>query len=106
MGHVDTSIPNNVVILHLDLLLTLVYLSDVLTVVTIMGHVDTSIPNNVVKFRPPPDPSVLVRRPSVVTIMGHVDTSIPNNVVILHLDLLLTLVYLSDSSNNHGSCRY
>ena len=42
MGHVDTSIPNNVVILHLDLLLTLVYLSD------IMGHVDTSIPNNVV----------------------------------------------------------
>ena len=48
MGHVDTSIPNNVVILHLDLLLTLVYLSDVLTVVTIMGHVDTSIPNNVV----------------------------------------------------------
>jgi hypothetical protein len=33
-----------------------------------------------------------------VKIMGHVvvDTSIPNNVVILHLDLLLTLVYLSD----------
>jgi hypothetical protein len=29
MGHVDTSIPNNVVILHLDLL-TLVYLSDIL----------------------------------------------------------------------------
>ena len=75
MGHVDTSIPNNVVILHLDLLLT--------------------SSNN----------SVLVRRPPVVTIMGHVDTSIPNNVVILHLDLLLTLVYLSDvpSSNNHGS---
>ena len=47
MGHVDTSIPNNVVILHLDLLLTLVYLSDP-SVVTIMGHVDTSIPNNVV----------------------------------------------------------
>ena len=38
-----------------------------------------------------------VRRPPVVTIMGHVGgTSIPNNVFILHLDLLLTLVYLSD----------
>ena len=39
MGHVDTSIPNNVVILHLDLLLTLVYLSGRPPVVTIMGHV-------------------------------------------------------------------
>ena len=63
MGHVDTSIPNNVVILHLDLLLTLVYFQSP-PVVTIMGHVDTSIPNNChFTFRPPPDPSVLVRRP-------------------------------------------